>query len=385
MEARVDPLEEVDLDGSRNKAILIVTSVFLAISLFSVILRCFVRTQIVRAWGWDDGTMVIAMTLNTAFAICGIIGSTYGMGRKMAYFTKYPDHFHRALLCWWVGQLFYVLTCVVAKLSIIIALLRITISRVHSYILYAAMTLATAVGLTFFFFTVFQCSPVNYFWNRAQPNAHGACVSTNLLINIAYLYSVGAAITDLTIGLLPVALIWDLHMNRRTKGAIVAILGVGCIASAAVIVRIPYIPTYKGPEFLYATSEVSIWSNIEAGIGITAGCLTTFRPLVRFFRDGYSTGTPHSFPLSSNVAGGFHRSAPSNQMSRDDANQLWTGRGGYENHGVTTTISTAHKQLNSSEEELSPYSNDPEAPGWKVERSVRVSVRNSRSLHSSGV
>jgi hypothetical protein len=34
--------------------------------------------------------------------------------------------------------------------------------------------------------------------------------NTNVLIGVAYLYSVGAAITDLTIGLLPVALIWDL-------------------------------------------------------------------------------------------------------------------------------------------------------------------------------
>lgn len=61
MDAKIDPLEGVDLDNSHNKAILIVTSVFFGISLVSVMLRCFVRTQVVRAWGWDDGTMVIAM------------------------------------------------------------------------------------------------------------------------------------------------------------------------------------------------------------------------------------------------------------------------------------------------------------------------------------
>jgi hypothetical protein len=36
------------------------------------------------------------------------------------------------------------------------------------------------------------------------------------------------------------------------------------------------------------------------------------------------------------------------------------------------------KATSSSEEDLNPYSDpDPDAPGWKVERSVRVSVRNS--------
>jgi hypothetical protein len=38
--------------------------------------------------------------------------------------------------------------------------------------------------------------------------------------------------------------------------------------------------------------------------------------------------------------------------------------------------------VGSSEEDLTPYSNDndPEAPGWKVERSVRVSVQDPGSL-----
>ncbi|KAJ6127792.1 hypothetical protein N7471_009009 [Penicillium samsonianum] len=381
MDTKIEGAETVTFDDSRNRAILIVTSVFFGISLLSVILRCFVRTQMVRAWGWDDGIMVIAMALNTVFVVCGIIGCKYGLGMKLAYFTEHPDNFHRALLFWWIGQLFYVLTCVVAKISIIIALLRITISRIHAYILYTAMALATAVGLIFFFVTIFQCSPVDYFWNRAQPSAHGSCMNKHALAGIAYLYSVGAAITDLTIGLLPVALIWDLRMNLRAKCAVAVILGIGCIASAAVIIRIPYITTYKDPEFLYATYQLSIWSNVEAGLGITAGCLTTLRPLIRFFRDSSSddpSRTPKSFPLSNKPAGGFHRSAPSKQISGDDSHQLWTGRGSDEYPGVTTTISTNQQKDISSEEdlELAAYSNDPDAPAWKVERSVRVSVHN---------
>lgn len=91
------------------------------------------------------------------------------------------------------------------------------------------MTLATTVGIIFFFFTIFQCTPVNFFWNRAQPGASGTCVNNGVLIGIAYLYSVGAAITDLTIGMLPIALIWNLRMNKRTKCAVAGILGIGCM------------------------------------------------------------------------------------------------------------------------------------------------------------
>lgn len=129
--------------------------------------------------------------------------------------------------CWWLGQIFYVITCVVAKVSIIITLLRITVDRIHKYILFAAISLATVVGVIFLFFTIFQCHPVHNFWTN--PTDKSQCINTNVLIDIAYLYSVGAAITDLTIGLLPVALIWNLRMNTRTKTAIVGILGIGCV------------------------------------------------------------------------------------------------------------------------------------------------------------
>lgn len=96
------------------------------------------------------------------------------------------------------------------------------------------MTLATTVGLVFFFFTIFQCHPVNFFWNQANPHKNGSCVNKSVLIGIAYMYSIGAAITDLTIGLLPVALIWNLRMNERTKMAIVGILGIGCMFVAPI-------------------------------------------------------------------------------------------------------------------------------------------------------
>ncbi|OJJ32503.1 hypothetical protein ASPWEDRAFT_116810 [Aspergillus wentii DTO 134E9] len=372
-------------DDGRSKAITVVTAVMLAISLTTVLLRCFVRLRVVKAFGWDDATMVAAMTLNLGFAICGLIGPKYGMGKKMTYFAFYPDHFHRALFCWWLGQVFYLFTCVMAKFSIIISLLRITIDRIHRYILYAAMGLTLLVGLLFFFFTVFQCQPVDFFWNRMSEK--GTCINTDTLLDIAYIYSVGAAITDFTIGLLPIFVIWNLRMNPRAKVAIAGILGLGCIASAAVIVRIPYLHNYKSHDFLYATSNISIWSNIEAGLGITAGSLTTLRPLIRFLRDGSSASrstphTPGSFPLSSTFGHGLKSSKSRRSRTRtnpDDARHLWTGSHD-EYTGTTTTVMGSHDpHRNTSEEELNagfePSSN-PDERELKVERTFRVSVRN---------
>ncbi|EAW14403.1 uncharacterized protein ACLA_074400 [Aspergillus clavatus NRRL 1] len=91
--------------------------------------------------------------------------------------------------------------------------------------------------------------------------------------------------------------------------------------------------------------SISIWSNVEAGLGITAGSLTTLRPLVRFLRDASSGSrghhrTPGSYPLSSNIPKGMisRRSKPDGE--REDARRLWTGLADEEYRGITTTIIT---------------------------------------------
>jgi hypothetical protein len=67
---------------------------------------------------------------------------------------------------------------------------------------------------------------------------------------MSYVYSATAALCDFTLGILPVFLVWNLQMNVRTKAALAGILALGGIASAAVIVRIPYLSDYKDPDFL---------------------------------------------------------------------------------------------------------------------------------------
>ena len=52
-------LAAVEYD-SRGNAILMVTAL-LGISLVSVVVRSFVRTRVVRAFGWDDILMLFAM------------------------------------------------------------------------------------------------------------------------------------------------------------------------------------------------------------------------------------------------------------------------------------------------------------------------------------
>lgn len=157
---------------------------------------------------------------------------------------------------WWLGQTSYVWTCAIAKISIAVALLRLTVARIHTYILWGVIAVTSVIGLVFWFMLTLQCTPVSFFWQRVRleldptANVHGHCLDLDIIIDMAYVYSVTATCCDFVLGILPIFLVWNLQMNIRTKSALAGILGMGCVASAAVIVRIPYLHDYKDTDFL---------------------------------------------------------------------------------------------------------------------------------------
>ncbi|KAB8076245.1 hypothetical protein BDV29DRAFT_154873 [Aspergillus leporis] len=285
--------------NGNSAIIIIVTAVFLSIALVAVCLRCFVRLKIVHAFGRDDALIVTAMVLNIGFAACTILGASSGMGKTKVYLAARPDEAQRGLLFWWLGQIMYILTVSVGRPAIAITLLRLTVDRIYAWVLYAVMALSTTVGIVFFSFTVSQCRPISHYWNHSPLDGH--CVDMSKLLGIIYMYSGVAAACDFTMGLLPIFLIWNLQMDRRTKVAVAGTLGMACIASTAVIVRIPFLRYAKSPDFLHATTQISVWSNVEASLGITAGSLATVRPIIRIFTRVASTISSHSSscPISS--------------------------------------------------------------------------------------
>jgi hypothetical protein len=42
-----------------------------------------------------------------------------------------------------------------------------------------------------------------------------------------------------------------------------------------------YVMDFKNPDFLWATLDIAVWSDVEQGLAITAGSLATLRPLYR--------------------------------------------------------------------------------------------------------
>ncbi|RDW64544.1 phosphatidylserine decarboxylase family protein [Aspergillus mulundensis] len=281
--------------AGHSLAIFVTAAVMVGLSIIAVFLRCFVRVYIVRAFGWDDALMLIALALFIALCALCMLASAAGVGHKIADFTSISQ-LQRALKLWWLGQMLYLWASAVSKIAIALALLRLAVRRLHRFTLWAVCVVIVIIGLVFWLVLLFNCWPVEYFWERTNIFKNGKCISTDVLLIIAYCYSSLTIVCDVTLGILPACLIWGLQMSRRTKLALVGVLSLGAIASVAVVIRLPYLKNYSDTDFLYSTYQIAVWSVVETGLAIIAGSLITLRPLFRWFLDGGSSYKEHRTP-----------------------------------------------------------------------------------------
>lgn len=128
---------------------------------------------------------------------------------------------------WWLSQIFYIWASALAKISIAVALLRFTVRKIHRVILWGIIGLAIIAALMFCLVLLLDCHPISYFWEFADPSKSGTCASESTLVDIAYLYSCLTIVCDLTLGILPIFLIWKLQMSYSTKIAVAGILSLG--------------------------------------------------------------------------------------------------------------------------------------------------------------
>ncbi|KAF3035053.1 hypothetical protein E8E11_003338 [Didymella keratinophila] len=260
---------------NRGPELIGVNIAFLATAIIANLLRCIVRVKMVKAFGIDDWLMVGATFFFLGYGISSNIGAHYGTGRHHDDLESWQVD--KARKCWFYCYLFYCCSMILSKISIGCFLLRISVKRIHTWIIYSAMFVSTFACAAFFFVTLFQCNPVRYFWAKSLPN--GTCINNTVIIALGFVYSIFSIIADFTFALLPAALVWNLQLKKRTKIALIPLLTMGCVASAAVIARLPFLPKLNSPDFLWDTLDIAIWSSVEQGLAITAGSLATLRPL----------------------------------------------------------------------------------------------------------
>ncbi|KAI0458665.1 hypothetical protein F5B21DRAFT_401549 [Xylaria acuta] len=281
-------------------SLFVIQLVFLVLAWATSFMRAFVKVVLLRKATIDDYVMLLALLGYTAtgyFVLSAIIDG--GLGRPD---TELSRGSLEILLRSWFGNMALAgPVSGLARVSIALFILRIAVKKWQRLVLHVVIGATAIMTVIYFFIVIFQCSPASYFWQRMREGASGSCDHARAVQAATLVWGSFAAAMDLMLGLLPIAILWHVRINRQSKVGIAAILSFGIIAGIALIIRLIYI-MQNGPASnkVYGTLAVSISAIIELALGIIAGCIATLPPL--FKRMGLQFGSdPKRGPLTDTI------------------------------------------------------------------------------------
>ncbi|KAK8180823.1 hypothetical protein BC567DRAFT_158900 [Phyllosticta citribraziliensis] len=231
-------------------------------------LRVLVRTT--RAsWGSDDWAMVAAVGPFAVQTVGVMLAARFGIGVLDEHLN--PHEVPEALKWFFWSQVLFLIAVMFIKISIALQLSRIAISR-RKYI-FAIRTCLAIVVVSFL--------------------VHTKCGSQLHLTIVSYVQAAINIASDLFCAILPIPLLWNVRMNRKTKVSVIVLLGMGIFASASAMVRLKYNRNYMydGPDRLYRLADIVTWAYSETGMGMIIGCSACLRPLLPALRSDQSHDT----------------------------------------------------------------------------------------------
>ncbi|KAH8675873.1 hypothetical protein BX600DRAFT_432419 [Xylariales sp. PMI_506] len=276
---------DVNPNGTR---LVILQVVFLVLAWIVCSLRAYVKIFITRKIMADDWIMFLALMLYTAYGIIVVVGVTGG-GTGKHTIELSPAGIIIALKSWYLCEVLYSPLAALVRTSIAIFLLHLAVQPWHIWVIRINLAVIWVVSIVYFFLMALQCIPASFFWEGAAqvPGATGSCMNHDVVPIATIIHSSLSGISDWILGLLPVAILWKVKINRRTKLSIAVLLSMGLIAGATLMVRIPLVKRIAiSADFLYDTIALASWSVIEPSLGIIAGCMASIRPLFKAFNIG---------------------------------------------------------------------------------------------------
>ncbi|KAL6708725.1 hypothetical protein ACN47E_002421 [Coniothyrium glycines] len=245
-----------------------------------VIARIIQRCQKKSGLGTDDYMIIAALVFSVLLTLTECQAVVHGYGRRWATLPRGSRMVARK---WFYGaNVIYKVVLMFNKISVVCLYNRIfsVSNKTFRVCCHAMNAWILASGLAFIIATIFQCTPIAAFWDRS-------IVGFKCFKNEPWWisYATTQITTDLVLLAMPVPQILKLSMGRAEKFGLCLIFGTGAFVTFSSIFRATTIAaSASDPDPTWGPIPATIWSVIEANIGIVCSCLPMLRgPFLRLF------------------------------------------------------------------------------------------------------
>ncbi|KAI1331378.1 hypothetical protein F5Y16DRAFT_395264 [Xylariaceae sp. FL0255] len=241
-------------------------------------LRLWVRIFKLGAFGWDDFIMAFTLILSVVGQGLVITEVAYGAGHHVGDVA--PKRYSYALKILFITQNIYLFAICFVKLSVGAALLRVAVTKYWRVIILSLMAFTGVYTVASFLTIIFQCTDIRVQWDSSITYD---CFPPATLLGLSYSNTVVNILTDVAFAIaIPIPMLRDLRVNRRTRYSLWAVFGLGAFGCVAAIVKLAYLVNYgKIGDTLWDDRNITIWIVTETNTGIIAGSLPSLRLLAK--------------------------------------------------------------------------------------------------------
>ncbi|KAH7126850.1 hypothetical protein B0J11DRAFT_287720 [Dendryphion nanum] len=273
------PTPNYDDPVTRGHALLVVNSIFVALTVVVVCMRMYTRIYLKRWFGVDDVFILLALVFTLGLTAAVLLANrNFGWDRHI--YDIPLTQIEPTLKIGMAAKVLFVAAASFTRLSLLSLYYRLVYNaRIRGYIwaIHANTAFTVAIFIAFVFLAVFLCTPVKNYWMFGSPP--NTCLDEGIATMFA---GVTNCIADLACTVVPIPLVARLEMPFRQRVAIIFLFSLGFIVTIAGIVRTWFV--YKALILEYDTTWYSypLWiaAAVEIDIGVICASAPVLKPLL---------------------------------------------------------------------------------------------------------
>ncbi|EME82506.1 uncharacterized protein MYCFIDRAFT_154994, partial [Pseudocercospora fijiensis CIRAD86] len=240
------------------------------------------RAKIFTQLWWDDVVITAALLMSLGEASLARPISSPGLGQDI--WTLLPHQVDRFAKMFFYGELFYIIGLSTVKISICLSYLRFFASPRFRKLVFVVILLNLLYMLGFTIPTIFQCTPVSYWWKEWDHARKGHCIAKTKrrLQGLVWTSAGFNILLDMIVLGMPVPLVWKMELNTRKKILVIFMFTCGLFITAISILRLHSLVKFgdtMNPTWDYRW--MARWSTIELAGMVVCACMPGIRNFIR--------------------------------------------------------------------------------------------------------
>ncbi|KAJ5419382.1 uncharacterized protein N7487_002932 [Penicillium crustosum] len=289
-------MSSAESDGNRQSGLIALCVLMLILAVVSIALRCWsIWGSPNRKFGYDDAFAILTLPFIIAEFALAFYWISLGLGRHSATLPISNQLAGPKLI--FAAAYLYDLCITLPKLSVLCFYYRV-LRRGATWViptLWAVGALCVCWLIGSGLLTTFQCTPINAAW-QAVPGAR--CFTQWKFFTGT---AAPSAILDLIILLIPLPLLWSLHMSKAKKAMLIGLFICGysvVILSIGRLITLLMGGSALEEDLTWSTIRYICWVQCEGPISLMSVCLPNIMELARRLRNKNKQPTTSALSLS---------------------------------------------------------------------------------------